>query len=77
MLEKLATPDDSPSGEFQVGGIPLNSDGSVGTGGNGSGGPSDGSASNMCVYDFFVNGRYQYSFRAPCDAFETNDEIQP
>lgn len=56
--------------DLLVGGVPLNADGSVA--GNGSGGPSGGA--RLCIFDFYVNNKYQYSFTAPCDAFEEDKE---
>lgn len=69
VLEKLDQRDVYGGSELRVGGAPLNPDGSVGTGG-GSGGPSGGTPSRTCIFDFFVNDVYQYSFAAPCGAFE-------
>jgi len=70
VLEKLDQRDVYGGSDLRVGGVPLNADGSVA--GGGSGGPSGGA--RMCIFDFFVNDVYQYSFTAPCDSFEEDKE---
>lgn len=71
-LEKLDQRDVYGGSELRVGNEPLNPDGSVGSGGSG-GGASGGTPTRLCVFDFFVNGRYQYSVTAPCEAFEKEE----
>lgn len=74
-LETLDQRESLGGSDLRVGGVPLNADGSVA--GGGSGGAGGGTPTRMCVFDFFVNGRYQYSFTAPCDSFKEKEEIKP
>ena len=74
VLDKLGRLDDIGNSEISLGGSPLDSNNTFGTGGS-SGGASGGSTSKMCIFDFFVNGVYQYSFRAPCDSAKDKEEI--
>ncbi len=75
VLEKLGRLDDIGNSEIRLGGSALDSNNTFGTGGS-SGGASGGGTSTMCIFDFFVNGEYQDSFRAPCDSAEDKEEIR-
>lgn len=73
VLTKLGHLDDNDSGSFRLGGALVDPNASFGTGGS-SGGASGGSTTKMCIFDFFVNGRYQHSFTAPCDSADGDKE---
>lgn len=74
VLERIGRLDDVGNNRFQAGGSALDPNNTFGTGGS-SGGASGGSTSKMCIFDFFVHGVYQYSFRAPCDSVKDKEEI--
>ncbi len=70
-LDVLALGDDHQGGEFlfRDGGGLADPDQTFATGGGsggGGGGASGGSTSPMCLYDWYSNDVYQFSFRAPC-----------
>lgn len=69
VLDKLGSLDDGGSDSFRLGGLTVDPALSFGFGG-GSGGPSGGGSGGMCTFDFYTNNRYQFSFRAPCDAVD-------
>lgn len=74
-LEALALGDDHQGGEFQLreGGVPVDPDETFASGGTDTPG---GTNSRMCLYDFYSNDTYQFSFWAPCDADGDKEEIQ-
>jgi len=79
VLEKLGRLDDIGGNELRLGqgsggGGALDPNNTFAPGGS-SGGSSGGGASQSCVFDFFANGRYQYSFRAPCNSVRPNEEV--
>lgn len=73
VLDKLGRLDDTGNSEIRLGGAALDPNNTFGTGGS-SGGASDGSTTKMCIFDFYVNGVYQFSFRAPCDSADGDKE---
>lgn len=74
VLEKIGAFDDARGKDFIIGGSTVDPTRTFGTGGS-SGGASGGSTTKMCVFDFYVNGRYQFSFSAPCDSVGEKEEI--
>lgn len=73
-LDALALGDQHGEFRFRDGGGVADPEQTFGTGG-GSGGTSGGSTSRMCLYDFYSNGTYQFSFWAPCGDGD-KEEIQ-
>ncbi|MFN2333664.1 MAG: hypothetical protein ABR550_04485 [Wenzhouxiangellaceae bacterium] len=76
VLEKLGRLDDGdPGREFRIGGGGLIDPGNTfGTGGSSAGAPG---SSGMCTFDFFSNGRFQFTFRAPCNSVSDTEQIKP
>ncbi|MEX2498560.1 MAG: hypothetical protein WD397_06750 [Wenzhouxiangellaceae bacterium] len=74
-LDALALGDDHGQFRFRDGGGIADPEQTFGTGG-GSGGASGGDTSRMCLYDFYSNDTYQFSFWAPCGSAGENEEIQ-
>jgi hypothetical protein len=73
VLEKLGRLDDTGGREIRQNGVAIDPEATFGAGASVSGAPG---GVRMCVYDFYVNGRYQFSFAAPCDAIKDKEEIK-
>lgn len=74
-LDALALGDQDRSGEFKLrdGGAVVES-GSTFASGGGSSTPG-GTSVRMCLFDFYSNDSYQFSFWAPCGSVSENEEI--
>lgn len=74
-LDALALGDQDRSGEFKLhdGGAVVES-GSTFASGGGSSTPG-GTSVRMCLFDFYSNDSYQFSFWAPCGSASENEEI--